>query len=447
MINRKISESKLLKEVRKITSQEQFYEAILYETVMSLSNENIEESIKIIDEVILKYPYMRNTLRTALISFTEDFVRTFKGVVGDWHIVNHGFRDLLGTSFGEMCCPMFIEDIAKHYSLDSEIMNTFKFKDPFVNINFKLDCPNFLTEYHKGYLIKGILYKSSKILEKLYYTDTIKFYDDLLKILDVCECYTTLLQHLTPRMYDTVFQACSTIFKKVGFMNVLNYCHETRAIENAYKQYNVKRDGPLTTVNLYVSYLAHSHNCQFHTIDLINEFKLRSDKNIGKYYTYNLIDAWCENIINYLKIDIDDYLKEHHKFAFKYIHRKSSIDKILERVDMMKPISDSMTILQAAVKGENEEFVRKILEKHPELVIVRDSHGNYVFNYFKKADYLIGSNLRIFEMLSKEVIKRFPKNVLLTMLLNETSSRKSFYKMFYKNDIEGFTDFVESIHC
>ena len=442
MINRKISESKLLRKVRDVTTKEQFYEAILYETVMSLSHENVEESIKIIDEVINEYPYMRNTLRTSIISAADLFVSGFRTVKVASN--NHCFYE---QNLKEKCCPRYIEEVAKHYSLDVEIMNTFKFEQPFLNIAFATDSPDSITKYHMGYLFEAILFKASKVITKLYQINQKEFLNELYLILMYVDYYSILLRFLTHDILEILQKVHGSISTKHNYSTMLNECHEIGFIESIYQKYDPNHDLELFTHNLYVSYLMNSHNNKFLEIDLINEFKLRPDKTLDDNDKHSFIKTWCENIIDYVKIDFDAYFRQYHHRILVHNHSEISIEYILERVDMMKQISDSKTILQAAVNSENEEFVKKILEKHPELVIVRDSHGNYVFNYFKKADYLIGSNLRIFEMLSKEVIKRFPKNVLLTILLNETSSRKSFYKKFYKNDIEEFTDFVESIHC
>lgn len=440
MINRKISESKLLRKVREVTIKEQLYETILYETVMSLSNDNIEDSIKIIDEVIHKYPYMRNVLRTSLINTVKDFTTAFKLFSEPLCREQLLWNDFTTKEFGEMCCPKFIEDIAKHYSLETEIMNTFKFEQPFLNINFAIDYSETLTQYRKGYFIKGILYKSSKVLEKLYHIDMPTFISDLSKIVKDDDYNVILLRFLTPEILKTFSDALSISHLTFGRSKVLNECHEMMFIENAYKIFNVKRDGQLSTNNLYVSYLTHSHNGNFFGVDLINEFKLRPKKFFGNADKHNLIESWCENLIDYLKIDFNEYLRDYQVYVFKHNHIESSIKNILERVDMMRPIDDSTTILQAAVNENNEIFVKKILEKHPELVIVNDNLGNNVFNYFKKY------NDKIFTMLSKEVIKRFSKDVLITMLLKETNRRKSFCAKFYKNDIEGFLGMIERLH-
>lgn len=435
MINRKISESKLLRKVRETTTQEQFYEAILYETVMSLSHENVEESIKIINEVILEYPYMRNTLRTSLMSAVMSFTKAFKTL--RFGSIRHCFDK---TNLKEICCPRFIEDVAKYYSLNTEIMNTFKFEQPFLNTNLAIDSPNSFTEYHKGYLLEAIIFKSSKVIEKLYQINERAFLEELNIIIEYDRYKTLLLRFLTPKMHKFLFEVCPMPFERFSHLDILNECHVTTLIESSYKNYDTKHNGLLSTNNLYASYLTYSHNGNFFGIDLINEFKLRPNKCFGNFAKHSLIESWCENIINYLKIDFNEYLREYHVYVFRHNHIETSIENILERVDMMKPIEDSTTILQAAVNGNNEIFVKKILEKHPELVIVNDNLGNNVFNYFKKF------NDKIFTMLSKEIIKRFSKDVLISMLLKETHRRKSFCSKLYKNDIEGFLGMIERLH-
>lgn len=436
MIDRKISESKLLRKVRDVTTKEQFYEAMLYETVCNLSHNNVEESIKIIDEVINEYPYMRNTLRTSLISASESFVSGFRTV--KLASINHRFYQ---PNLKERCCPRYIEEVAKYYSLDTEIMNTFKFEQPFLNIGFSTDSPDSITTYHKGFLFEAIIFKASKVIEKLYEINQAGFLKELNLIIQYVRYYSILLRFLTPDILKILLKIRGSITTTHNYSTMLNECHEIGFIESIYKKYDAKNDVELSTHNLYVSYLMKSHNNKFLGIDLINEFKIRPDKTLDDNDKHRFIKTWCENIIDYVKIDFDTYFRQDYHRIFVHNHSEISIEYILERVDMMKPINEYATILQAAIHENNEIFVKKILEKHPELVIINDVHGNSVFNYFKEF------NTDIFMMLAKEVIKRFSKDVLVRMLLKATKRRKSFYEKFYKNDIEGFISFIEELHC
>lgn len=434
MIDRKISENKLLRKVRDVTTKEQFYEAMLYETVCNLSHNNVEESIKIIDEVINEYPYMRNTLRTSLISASESFVSGFRTV--KLASINQHFYQ---PNLKERCCPRYIEEVAKYYSLDTEIMNTFKFEQPFLNICFSTDSPDSITTYHKGFLFEAIIFKASKVIEKLYEINKVGFLKELNLIIQYARYYSTLLRFLTPDILKILQKVHPSITENHNYSTMLNECHEIGFIESIYEKYDVTRDLELSTHNLFVSYLMNSHNNKFLGIDLINEFKIRPDKTLDDNDKHRFIKTWCENIIDYMKIDFDEYFRQDYHRIFVHNHSEISIENMLERLDMMKPIKDFKTILQVAVSANHEIFIRKILEKHPELIIIDDAHGNSVFSYFKEY------NTDIFMMLAKKVIKRFSKDVLIRMLLKETKRMKSFYEKFYKNDIEGFIRFVESI--
>ena len=421
----------LLQKLKSSThSKEAYFEAILYEILHTLSNDNIEESIREIYGILNVYPHMRNTLRTTMRSISERHV-----------VLKLFFKNPSSTSYGDnRDYSQVFEKIVKEFHLNDE----FTMELNYDNANYYYDIFSETQLKDENAIVKCLLYKSEKVFKRIMKEKfQRKRLEELLKITHVVDFKYAFMFFCSDNMIVTLKENGIRLFKICSREYILENSHAPQTI---FKLLTFGRKlKEVSSENLFVAYITGCHENIFYGIDLKHEIEVRKVSNllVFEIMRRGFIHGWCIHSIAHMKLDILYEIENFFNNPDHEIYSKYVLDNIFEKIDIYRPINPYedlvisrgnnfvsryvMNYLQLFLKNGDMELVKKTLRKYPEMALICDSYGNNPFQYIRKenrkeaAELLIETLLKIcpYENIHEHILK---------MMTTGTRYRKPFIR-------------------
>lgn len=418
----------LLQKLKSSThSKEAYFEAILYEILHVISNDNIGESVREISGILHNYPYMSNTVRTTMRSIAEKHVilkSFFKGSSSNNdNKDNHDYSQVF-------------EKIVKEFHLNDE----FKMELNYNDANYYYDIFSETQLKDENAIVKCLLYKSEKVFKRIMKEKfQQKRLDELLKTKHVVDFKYPFIFFCSDNMIATLKENGIHLFRLCSRDYILENSH---APQTVFQLLNASRKHKgVSSENLFVAYITGCHDKIFYGIDLKNEIEVRKINNfiLFEVMRRGFIHGWCGHSIIHTKLNILYEIENFFKNSNHVIKSKYVLDNIFDTIDIYRPINPyedfgdsrksnfvsryTITYLQLFLKNGDMELVRRTLREYPGIALINDSYGNNAFQYIHKS-----IRKEAAELLIETLLGICPYEHILKMMTTGNRYRKPFIK-------------------
>ena len=405
-------------------SKEAYFEAILYEILHTISNDNIEESIREISSILHCYPYMLNTLRTTMRSISE----------------KHVILKLFFKHSSNVIC----EDNHDYSQVFEKIVKEFRINDEFTmeldydSANYYYDIFSETQLKDENAIVKCLLYKSEKVFKRIMKEKfQQKRLEELLKTNNAVDFKYPFIFFCSDNMIVTLKENGIHLFKMFSRDYILENSHASQTVFQLMS-FGRRLKG-VSSENLFVAYITGCHDKIFYGIDLKNELRIRKVNNllVFEMMRRGFIHGWCIHSIAHMKLDILYEIENFFNNPNHTIYSKYVLDNIFETIDIYRPINPyedliisrssnfvsryTMTYLQVFLKNGDMELVKKTLRKYPGMALICDSYGNNAFQYIRK-----DNRKEAAELLIETLIEICPYEHILKMMTTGNRYRKPF---------------------